>query len=43
MWRAPNAGVRRFAALWTVSTFVKVAALAVFLVLAVRLAGGGGP
>jgi hypothetical protein len=33
---------RRFAALWTLSALGKVAALAVFFYLAVRLASGGG-
>ncbi|HYB63417.1 MAG TPA: hypothetical protein VEE86_03225 [Thermoplasmata archaeon] len=38
---SPNAGVRRFAAFWAASTVWKLVALAVFLLLAVRLAEGG--
>jgi len=42
--RAPpsvaHPAVRRFAALWTVSTGIKVAALAVFLFLVLKLVGG---
>ena len=36
----PNAAVRRFAGLWTVSVGIKVAALAVFLFLVVKFLGG---
>lgn len=36
----PNVAVRRFAALWTVSTVWKLAALAVFLLLVMKLYGG---
>ena len=36
-----TAAVRRFAALWTVSTLWKLAALAAFLYLAVRASSGG--
>ena len=36
----PNAAVRRLALFWRVSTLVKVAALAVVVVLAVKLLGG---
>jgi len=36
----PNAAVRRFAALWSVSLAVKVAALAVLLFVVFRLLGG---
>ena len=38
---SPNASARRFAAFWTASTVWKLVALAVFLLLVVRLAGGG--
>jgi hypothetical protein len=38
----PSGAVRRFAALWTVSTLWKLAALAGFLYLAIRVSGGGG-
>ena len=41
MSRAPEATVRRFAAFLTASMLWKVAALAVFLVLLVRLGLGG--
>jgi len=37
---SPNAAVRRFAALWTVSTAIKLAGLAVFLILVLKLVGG---
>jgi len=37
---APDAAVRRFSLVWGASLAVKVAALAVFLYVAVRLAGG---
>jgi hypothetical protein len=37
-----NAAVRRFALVWTASTLWKLLALATFLVLAVKLSGGGG-
>jgi hypothetical protein len=37
---AAGAALRRFAALWTVSVAVKVAALAVLLLLAWKLLGG---
>jgi len=37
---AAAAALRRFAALWTVSVAVKVAALAVLLLLAWKLLGG---
>lgn len=37
---SPSPAVRRFRAVWTLSTLVKLAALAVFLLLVVRLAGG---
>ena len=36
-----EAAVRRFSLLWGASVLWKVAALAVFLYVAVRLAGGG--
>jgi hypothetical protein len=36
----PNAAVRRFTALWTVSTAVKLAGLAVFLLVVAKLTGG---
>ncbi|HYA55144.1 MAG TPA: hypothetical protein VEG42_06045 [Thermoplasmata archaeon] len=35
-----NPAVRRFAALWTLSTLVKVAALAVLLLVVLKLFGG---
>jgi len=35
-----NPAVRRFAAVWTVSTAVKIAALAVLLLLVLKLLGG---
>ena len=35
-----NAAVRRFAAVWTISTAVKVAALAVLLLVVLKLFGG---
>jgi hypothetical protein len=38
-----EAAVRRFALFWSVSTLWKVAALAGFLVLAVKLSGGTVP
>ena len=38
----PNGAVRRFAAVWTLSTVGKLAALGLFLLLAVRLTSGGG-
>jgi len=37
---AAESAVRRFTALWTVSAVVKVAALAVFLLLVGKLLGG---
>jgi len=37
-----NVGTRRFAAVWAVSVLWKVAALAVFVVVVVKLTGGGG-
>jgi hypothetical protein len=36
----PNAAVRRFTALWAVSTAVKLAGLAVFLLLVMKFVGG---
>jgi len=35
-----NSAVRRFAAVWTISTAVKVAALAVLLLVVLKLFGG---
>jgi hypothetical protein len=36
----PNAAVRRFATLWGVSIAVRLAALAVFVLLVLKLLGG---
>jgi len=36
----PNVAVRRFALVWTASTAVKVAALALLFVLVFKLSGG---
>jgi len=36
----PNAAVRRFTVLWTVSTLVKVAALALVALLVLKIVGG---
>jgi len=36
----PNAAVRRFATVWTVSLAVKVAAVAVLLLLVLKFLGG---
>jgi len=40
---SPNGSVRRFAAFWTVSTLWKLAALAGFLVLVIKVTGGSRP
>jgi hypothetical protein len=38
----PEGAVRRLTVVWTASTLVKLAAIAVFLFVVVRLAGGAG-
>ncbi len=39
--RSPRSAVARFAALWTVSAAWKLAALALFLLIVMRVTGGG--
>ena len=39
---SPNAAVRRLWAVWAASLAWKIAALAVFLAVVLRLSGGGG-